>query len=120
MPDVRWTVRILCYVLCVGRWLWYVCVSVEFWYVGWGCALCRSVLWQAGVSLCEERHVVGEGASVDSIVGVQEVLLYSMCCISAHSVVAFVTMLVLYCRGFSPCFCVCMFRAVDLQGWAFV
>ena len=74
----------------------------------------------AGVSLCGERHDVGEGASVDSSVGVHVVLPYSMCCSYAHSVAAFVGMLVLCCWSFSPCFRVCMFRAFGLQGWAFL
>ena len=72
------------------------------------------------MSLCGERHDVGEGASVDCSVGVQVVLPHSMCCISAHSVAAFVSMVVLCCWSFSPCLCVCMFGAFGLHGWAFV
>ena len=72
------------------------------------------------MSLCGERHAVGEGACVDSSVGVHMVLPYSACCIYAHSIAAFVRMLVLCCYSFSPYLCIYMFRAFGLQGWAFV
>ena len=120
VPVDRWTIRMLCFVLYEREWLWYVCVSVELWYVGWVWDQCSSVLLQAGMSLCGWRPAMSGDASVDASMRVQEVLLHSMCCTSARSGAALVSMLVLCCWSFSPCVCVCMFGAFGLHGWVFV
>ena len=89
-------------------------------YVGWVCALCGAVLWQAEVFLCGGRLAVGEGGSVGSCVGTRVVLPDSMCCISAYSVAPSVGTLVLCCWGFCMCLGICMVRAFGLQRRAFV
>ncbi len=70
------------------------------------------------MSLCEGRHAVGGGVSVDSDVGVRVVLPLSVCCLPEHSVAVFMGILVSCCRCFGPCLCSCMLRSFGLQGWA--